>query len=59
MITSDDIRHQITQSLTDHVDEFDVDLMTADFISRFGRVDIDTIDGDVYWPWVQTWDVGT
>lgn len=52
-ITDRDIAAQVTQSLTEHVDGYNVDGIVRDIIDRYGRVYIDTIDDDQYWALVE------
>ncbi len=49
MITSEDIVRQVRQSLPGVDQDYDVIEIAVQIIMRFGRVDIDAIDHDVYW----------
>ena len=48
-ITASDIARQVTESLTDQADDFNVAAIVADIITAHGRVHIDDIDHDTYW----------
>lgn len=56
MITYRDIALQVTESLCDYVNEFNVDGIVRDIIDQFGLVDISTIDEAEYWGLVEKHD---
>ena len=56
MITYNDIAVQVIESLTDHVDDFNIDGIVRDIIDQYGLVDIGTIDEDEYWGLVEKHD---
>ena len=56
MITYTDIALQVTESLTDFVNDYDVDGIVRDVIARYGRVNIDAIDEAEYWGLVEKHD---
>lgn len=56
MITYNDIALQVTASLCDYVNEFNVDGIVRDIIDQFGLVDISTIDEAEYWGLVEKHD---
>lgn len=55
MITYTDIALQVTESLCDYVNEFNVDGIVRDLIDTYGLVNIDdpSIDDDAYWALVE------
>lgn len=56
MITYTDIALQVTESLCDYVNEFNVDGIVRDIIDTYGLVDIATIDESEYWALVEKHD---
>ena len=56
MITMNDLRDQITRSLTDQADGIDVDAVAETIRDRYGLVDIDSIDSAEYWEIVRSHD---
>lgn len=50
MITSQDITHQVREATDVSDGDYDVDGIVRDIIADFGRVDIDSIDPDQFWP---------
>jgi hypothetical protein len=49
-ITKDaDIRAQVQDAMDGSVGSYDGDAITAEIIARFGLVDVDTIDQDLFW----------
>lgn len=57
MITDITIRDQVATTLpAELVTDFDLTGITREIMSRFGRVDIDTIDPDTYWAIVARYD---
>ncbi len=55
-ITMQDLRDQITRSLTDQARGIDVEAVAETIRDKFGVVDIDTIDDDEYWEIVRSHD---
>lgn len=53
MITYNDIATQVAESLTDFVNDFNVDGIVRDIISQYGLVSIDDIDEAAYWGLVE------
>lgn len=56
MITYNDIALQVTESLCDYADDFNIDGIVRDIIDQFGLVDIGTIDEATYWALVEKHD---
>lgn len=56
MITDRDITDQVTQSLADNADDFNVHAIVRDIIDTHGLVSIDDIPADDYWATVQKHD---
>lgn len=47
------IAQQVTESLTDHVSDFDVDAIVRDIITIHGLTNINDIDHNTYWTIVE------
>lgn len=48
-MNAQDIAHQVSLTLGDHILDYDIDAIVEEIILNHGHVDIDTIDSDAYW----------
>ena len=55
MITDADMRHQVTQALQDHADNYEIPSIVRDLIADHGRVDVGSIGPGPFWSTVQRW----
>ena len=53
IITDHDIATQVTQTLADHVNDFDVDRIVRAIVDGYGLMDIDNIPDEEYWMLVE------
>lgn len=48
-MTRDEIKYSVSLTLREFADEYDIDGIADDIVSRYGRVHIDTIPSSEYW----------